>query len=119
MFEGTVAAVGKAERKAATERVAAYHEARLAELFQHVSSAADRYRANEIDIYSMDEVVHHYHHAAQELWKFCWARGGGSHTEFVASTIERMTADGHEPIDWWERGAPRRARWSSTSETPG
>jgi hypothetical protein len=99
--------VGKAERRAAQELVAGYHEAQLTELFEHVSTAVNRYRSGEIDIYSMDEIIHHYHRAAQELWKFCWSVGHGSNVQFVASVIERMAADGEEPIDWWERGAPR------------
>jgi len=45
--------------------------------------------------------------AAAELWKFCFARGGGAHVEFIAGTLDRMTADA-ETIDWWERAAPRR-----------
>ena len=100
-------AVGKAERRAARELVAAYHETQLTELFEHVLSAVDRYRAGEIDVYDIDEAVHHYHRAAQELWKFCWSSGSGSHVEFIAHTIQRLTDD-QEPIDWWERGAPRR-----------
>jgi hypothetical protein len=37
----------KAERRAARERVAAYHEARLAELIAYIVAAVDRYRAGE------------------------------------------------------------------------
>lgn len=87
--------------------MAAYHEAQLTELFEHVLTAVDRYRVNEIDVYAMDETIHHYHRAAQELWKFCWSVGGGSHVELVAHTIQRIT-DNREPIDWWEQGTPRR-----------
>lgn len=39
----------KAERRAARERVSAYHQAQLAELLSHVAAAIDRYRAGEID----------------------------------------------------------------------
>ena len=66
----------KAERRAAQERVSAYHRAQLAELLSHVDAAIDRYRAGEIDAYDMDETIQHYHRAAAELWKFCFARGG-------------------------------------------
>ena len=34
------------------------------------------------------------------------ARGGGSHAEFIAGLLDRMTADA-ETIDWWERATPR------------
>ena len=97
----------KAERRAAHERVSAYHQAQLAELLSHAGAAIDRYRAGEIDAYAMDETIHHYHRAAAELWKFCFARGGGTHAEFTAGLLDRMTADA-EAIDWWERGTPRR-----------
>jgi hypothetical protein len=97
----------KAERRAARERVSAYHQAQLAELLSHVGAAIDRCRVGEIDAYAVDETIHHYHRAAAELWKFCFARGGGSHAEFIAGLLDRMTADA-EAIDWWERATPRR-----------
>src|SRR5262249_43324645 len=104
---GTVPIVGtEAERRAARERVSAYHHAQLAELLAHVAAAIDRYRADEIDAHAVDETIHHYHRAAGELWKFCFARGGGSHAEFIAGLLDRMTADA-ETIDWWERATPR------------
>jgi hypothetical protein len=105
---GTVRVMAtKAERRAARERVSAYHESQLAGLLGHVGAEIDRYRAGEIDAYAADETIHHYHRAAAELWKFCFARGGGAHVEFVADLLDRMTADA-ETIDWWERAAPRR-----------
>ena len=105
---GTVPIMGtKAERRAARERVSAYHHAQLAELLTHVAAAIDRYRADEIDAHAVDETIHHYHRAAGELWKFCFARGGGSHAEFIAALLDRMTAD-TEAIDWWERATPQR-----------
>lgn len=97
----------KAERRAARERVSAYHQAELAGLLTHVVAAVDRYRAGEIDVCTVDETIHHYHRAAGELWKFCFSGGGSSHAEFIADLIDRMAADA-EPIDWWERAAPRR-----------
>lgn len=97
----------KAERRAARERVSSYHESQLAGLLGHVGAEIDRYRAGEIDAYAADETIHHYHRAAAELWKFCFARGGGAHVEFIAGLLDRMTADA-ETIDWWERAAPRR-----------
>jgi hypothetical protein len=97
----------KAERRAARERVSAYHESQLAGLLGRVGAEIDRYRAGEIDAYAADEAIHHYHRAAAELWKFCFARGGGAHVEFIVGLLDRMTADA-ETIDWWERAAPRR-----------
>ena len=68
-----------------------------------------RARADEIDAHAVDETIHHYHRASAELWKFCFARGSGTHAEFVADLLDRMTA-GAEAIDWWERATPRRHR---------
>ncbi len=105
---GTVPVMApKAERRAARERVSAYHQSQLAGLLSHAAAAIDRYRAGEIDAYAADEAIHHYHRAAAELWKFCFARGGGAHAEFIAGLLDRMTADA-ETIDWWERAALRR-----------
>lgn len=101
--EGNVAAMGsKTERQAARALVAAYHEARLADLIEHVAEALDRYRAGEVDTYAVDETIHHYHQAAQELWKFCWSGGVGANIEIVARTLEQLTEAG-ETVDWWER----------------
>jgi hypothetical protein len=96
----------KAERRAAQERVSAYHQEQLAGLLSHVEAAIGRYRGGEIDAYAMDETIHRYHRAAAALWKFCFARGGGTHAEFIAGLLDRMTADA-EAIDWWERATPR------------
>ena len=74
---GTVRVMAtKAERRAARERVSAYHESQLAGLLGHVGAEIDRFRAREIDAYAADETIHDYHRAAAELWKFCFARGG-------------------------------------------
>ncbi len=83
----------QAERRAARERVSAYHQSQLAELLSHLGAEVDRYRAGEIDACAADETIHRYHRAAAELWKFCFARGGGAHAEFVAGLLDRMTAD--------------------------
>ena len=45
---------------------------------EYITAAIDRYRAGEIDAYTVDETIHHYHRAARELWKFCWSGGGGT-----------------------------------------
>jgi hypothetical protein len=97
----------KAERRAAHERISACHQAQLAGLLSHTGAAIDRYRGGEIDAYAVDETIHHYHRAAAELWKFCFAHGGGTHAEFTAGLPDRMTADA-EPIDWQERATPPR-----------
>jgi hypothetical protein len=96
----------KAERRQARERVAAYHEACLGQLVAHVANVLDGYRAGELDAYAVDETIHHYHRAAGELWKFCWASGSSTHLELIARLIDEQTANG-ETTDWWQDGAPR------------
>ena len=89
----------KSERRAAREMVAAYHEARLAELIQRLGEAVDRFRAGELDAFDTDQIVFQYSRAAKELWKFC----NLPNVEFTASLIGDRA-----PTDWWERGALRR-----------
>jgi len=93
--------------RANAKRVAAYHEARLAELIEHITAALDRYRTGEIDAYAIDETIHHYHRAARELWKFCWSGGGGTHIDLIAHLLDQMATDG-ETINWWEQVTPRQ-----------
>ena len=96
----------RGQRRADRALVAAYHEARLGELIECVAAEVDRFRAGNVDAYTVDEALHHYHLAAKELWKFCWS-GSGAQIEFTARALERLAADG-ETIDWWERATPRR-----------
>lgn len=91
----------KSERPAAREAVGAYHEASLAELVEHVCEAVDRFRAGELDAFEFDEVMFQYSRAAKELWKFCNA----SDVLFTATLVRDRP-----PVDWWERGAPKRPR---------
>ena len=94
----------KAERHAARQQVAAYHEAQLAALVQRVAEAIDLHRGGEQDVFEVDEVIFQYQRAARKLWTFCQATG--SRAELTAHLIQRMAEDG-EAIDWWERGRPR------------
>lgn len=79
--------------------MAEYHQARLAELVQRVGDAVDRFRAGELDAFEVDEVIFQYSRAAKELWKFC----NLPDAEFTSGLIGASA-----PVDWWERGAPRR-----------
>jgi hypothetical protein len=89
----------KSDRRAAREAVAAYHQAQLAELVQHVGVAIDRFRTGQLDAFEVDQAVFQYSRAAKELWKFCNAPD----VEFTANLIGERP-----PVDWWERGAPKR-----------
>ena len=91
----------KSDRQHAREAVAAYHEAELAELVAHVAEAIDRFRSGELKAFDVDEVLFQYSRAAKELWKFC----NIGNVQVTAGQLH-----GAPPIDWWERGTPRRAR---------
>jgi hypothetical protein len=80
--------------------VAAYHEARLAELVERVGEAIDRVRAGELSAFDADQVISQYSRAAKALWKFC------NLTD--AELVSRWIEDGRVPGDWWDRGAHRR-----------
>jgi hypothetical protein len=99
----------KAERRAAREVIGNYHEAELAKLIEHVREGISRRDAGEIDVFELDDLIHQYKRAAQELWKFCVGRGTGSHAPSAVRMLEIWRAEGDEP-DWWEAGAPRRRR---------
>lgn len=89
----------KAERRAAREKVGAYHEEQLGRLVEHLANAVDDYRADRLDPFEVDEVVFQYSRAAKELWKFC-----------NLTTVEiaaRIIAE--DPVtDWWESGVRRQ-----------
>lgn len=89
----------KSERRAAQQAVARYHEARLADLVQRVGDAVDRFRAGELDAFDADQEILQYSRAAKGLWKFC----NYPDVELTAGAIEDQL-----PVDWWERGVPRR-----------
>lgn len=81
--------------------MAGNHESNLAGLVAHVARATDRFRNGELDAFDVDKVLFQYSRAAKELWKFC----NVSDVEFTARQVHEGT-----PIDWWERGAPKRGR---------
>ena len=84
-----------------------YHEARLAELLEHVRVGLAEFDAGRIDAFELDGVIHHYTRAAQKLWTFCAV--SGAQAEVAVRTLEAWKKGGHEP-DWWQEGAPRRGR---------
>jgi hypothetical protein len=79
--------------------LAAYHETQLASLVHRVGIAVDRFRGGELDAFDVDQILLQYSRAAKELWKFC----NLGDTE-LAATIARE----QPPVDWWERGTPRK-----------
>src|SRR5881397_3839252 len=97
----------KEKRRVARVLVVTYHEAELAGLVERVAEAIERYRAGELDVHDVDEVINHRHKATQELSKFCSGGGSGAYTESVAATLEHLTAEGDRP-DWWAAADRRR-----------
>lgn len=86
--------------------VAVYHEARLADLLDHVRAGLARYDTGQITAFDVDEIIHRYTRAARELWKFCAVTG--RHVEMTAATLMHMRQDGKER-DWWVEARPRRS----------
>ena len=103
----------KRQRRSDRALVAAYHEARLGDLVEHVAEAIDRFRAGDHDAFVVDEILYQYQRAARELWKFCWVAGGGAGVERTARVLRDMATKGAS-VDWWQLGAPsdRAAQWA-------
>jgi hypothetical protein len=97
----------KANRGAAREIVAAYHQTQLRTLLEHVRTGLAQLDAGQIDEFDLDDLIHHYKRSAAELWKFCGSTGG--QWQQAANALAYISEHGEEP-DWWDRGAPRRAR---------
>ena len=95
----------KARRRADQALLAGYHEARLADLLEHVRAGFAEYDAGRIDAFDLDGIIHHRQRAARELWTFCAA--SGAQVETAARTLELLKERGEEP-DWWR--AAERAR---------
>jgi len=55
-----------------------------------------------------DKTIHRYHHAAAELWKFCFARGG-AHALCTAALSRRPAGQVRPVTEVWRL----RLKWSS------
>ena len=93
----------KADRRAARELIAGYHQTQLRALLEHVRVGFAELDAGEIDEFVLDDLIHHYKLSAAELWKFCGSTGG--QWLQAANVLAYVREQGEEP-DWWERGAP-------------
>jgi hypothetical protein len=100
----------KAQRRADQALVATYHEAKLADLLEHVRKGFGEYDAGRIDAFELDAIIHQYKRSAIELWKFCSVSGSQLH--LTARILEEWQAKDEEP-DWWAKGAPRRRDWTT------
>lgn len=95
----------KSRRKEARELIGAYHEQQLRGLLERVREGFARLDAGEIDVFELDDLVHRYKRAANELWKFCGS--SGSQWLQAANTLAYLRERGDEP-DWWTDSEPRR-----------
>ena len=101
------AADDKAERRAARVLIAAYHQEQLRLLLEHVRAGFMQLDAGTIDEFDLDELIHRYKRAAQELWKFCGSSGG---QWLQAAKMLAYARDRGDEPDWWEQSARRRNR---------
>jgi hypothetical protein len=76
----------KAQRRADQATLIAYHEARLAELLEHVRTALAEYDAGKLDAFAVDGVIQRYTRAASALWKVCAV--SGAQVETALRTLE-------------------------------
>lgn len=96
----------RAERRAARQTVAAYHQEELRRLLEHVRDGFRRLDAAEIDEFELDDLIHRYKRAASKLWSFCGSSGNG--WVRAARALEFSRARNEPGPDWWEEAAPRR-----------
>lgn len=61
----------KVRRRADLALVVAYHEARLADVLEHVRDGFKAYGAGDLDAFELDHVIRQYKRSARELWVFC------------------------------------------------
>jgi cell division FtsZ-interacting protein ZapD len=95
----------KAERRAARELIATYHQTQLRALLDRVRAGFAQFDAGDIDEFDLDSLIHHYKRSAAELWKSCGSTGG--QWLQAARTLSYLRERAEEP-DWWNVGAPRR-----------
>jgi len=97
----------QAERQAARELVASYHQDALHALLEHVRDGFARLDAGEIDEFELDDLIHRYKKAAAKLWSFCGSSGG--QWQQAANTLTYLRDRDEPPPDWWDQvAAPRR-----------
>lgn len=89
----------KARRRADWAFLVAYHEAKLADLLEHVREGFARYDAGEINGFGLDELIHRYQIAARGLWKFCSVSSGRAQT--AVRMLELWQERGEMP-GWWQ-----------------
>jgi hypothetical protein len=97
----------KAQRRAARELIAAYHQQELRRLLERVREGFAQLDSGDIDEFDLDDLIHRYKRAAGELWKFCGSSGG--QWLQAAKALTYLRERGEEP-DWWAQSGPPRPR---------
>ena len=104
---GTVASwAPKPERRAAHERVSAYHQAQLAELLSHIGqrpAATVAARSTPMPWMRPSTTTT----VPPQNCGSSASPAAAPHAEFIAGLLDRMTTRA-KAIDWWERATPRR-----------
>ena len=98
-------AAEKAQRRAAREVVASYHQEALGTLLEYVRDGFAKLDAGEVDEFELDELIHRYKRAATKLWSFCGASGG--QWQRAANTLKYWRDCGESPPDWWAEAGER------------
>ena len=98
----------RAQRRAAREMVAAYHQQELRALLEHVRDGFVRLDAGELDVFELDDLIRRYKRAARFLWSFCGS--SGSQWLHAATALRGTRERGELPPDWWQEAAPRERR---------
>jgi len=96
----------KAERRAAHERVSAYHQAQLAELLSHIGqrpAATVAARSTPMPWMRPSTTTT----VPPQNCGSSASPAAAPHAEFIAGLLDRMTTRA-KAIDWWERATPRR-----------
>ena len=88
-------------RATAANPVGVYRAYHLHDLLERVREGFAQLDAGTIDLFELDELIHHYGRCARELRKFCGSRP--EDCDHAAQTLARLREQGQE-IDWWEAG---------------
>lgn len=95
-------------RRAARAKIAVYHQEQLAALLDRVREAFVRLDAGDIDVFELDDLIHHYKRSAAELWKFCGSTGGQWELAAAADVL----------ADLVETTPGEEAKWFAAARTP-
>lgn len=85
----------------ATRMIGSYYQTQLRSLLGQVRNGFEKLDTGRLDVFELDELIHHYRRSATALWEFCGS--SGSERAHAAEVLADMRRRGAEP-DWWEAG---------------